>query len=281
MIIAQISDLHIGFAGKGECCKNSDRLRSVIKTLNALQQQPDLLIVTGDLVEHGETWAYKDLKKELKQIECPVYLAFGNHDRREPFKKVFPKTNYSNGYFQYTIEEYPVRILVLDSLNEGKHGGAFCKTRAKWLDDELAKQPNRPTLIVLHHPPIKTGIGWLTADPQDEWVKRLRKVITKYDNVKHIIAGHIHRTIFKTFANTSLSVTQAIAPQTKLELAEIDPNVPDGRTLLVEARPGFCLHQWDGDSFTTHSGQSPCGKAILKYNKKFAFVVKHTMDLDH
>ena len=281
MIIAQISDLHIGYAGEGNCCKNSQRLKDVVETLNGLKRQPDIVIATGDLVEHGKIWAYSDLKQVLKQIKSPVYLAFGNHDRRDTFKEVFPHIPYTNGFLQYTIEEYPVRIIVLDTLEEGRHGGSFCKTRADWLDAELAKQPERPTVIALHHPPIKTGIGWLTADPNADWVIRLRDVILKHSQVEHIMAGHIHRSIYKAFAGTSLSVTQAIAPQTKLELADIDPNVPDGRGLLVEARPGFCLHMWDGDSITTHTSQSPCGKVLLHYDEKFAYVVKHTMDLDH
>ena len=281
MIIAQISDLHLGFAGRGEVCKNAQRLTSVVKTLNNLQRQPDLVLATGDLVEHGKIWAYKDLKQALRQIKSPVYMAFGNHDRREPFAKVFPQIPYEGGFLQYTIEDYPVRILVLDTLDEERHGGSFCTARAKWLESKLAEQPERPTILALHHPPIKTGIGWLTADPKSGWVKRLRGVVEKHKNIKHIMAGHIHRSIFKTFAGTTISVTQAIAPQTKLELADIDPNVPDGRGLLVESRPGFCLHLWDGDSITTHSAQSPCGKVLLHYDEKFAYVVKHTLDLDH
>ncbi len=281
MIIAQISDLHIGYAGEGEPCKNTQRLESVVKTLNDLQRQPDIVIATGDLVENGNTWAYRDLKNALKQIKSPVFLAFGNHDRRSPFADVFPHIPYVDGFLQYTVEDYPVRIIVLDTLEEGRHGGSFCENRAEWLDKKLAEQPERPTILALHHPPIKSGIGWLTADPNADWVKRLHKVVSKYSNIQHILAGHIHRSIYKSFAGTTLSVTQAIAPQSKLELADIDPNVPDGRGLLVEARPGFCLHLWDGDSITSHSGQSPCGKTLISYDEEHAFIVQHTMDLDH
>ena len=281
MIVAQISDLHIGFAGRGKTCANTERLKIVVQALNKLQQQPDLVIATGDLVESGEEWAYRDLKRELKQIKSPVYLAFGNHDSRAPFADVFPHIPYTDGFLQYTIEDHPLRVIVLDTLKEGRHGGSFCEARAAWLHEKLSEQPERPTLIALHHPPINTGIGWLTSNPNAPWVKRLRAVVSQFDNVQHMIAGHIHRSIFSSFANTTLSVTQAIAPQTALELAPVDPNVPDGRDLLVEARPGFCLHLWDGSNLTTHSGQSPAGKTLLSYDQKYAYVVKHTLDLDH
>lgn len=281
MIVAQISDLHIGFAGKGELCINAKRLKLVVEALNSLKLQPDLVLVTGDLVEHGEVWAYEDLKQVLKQINSPVFLAFGNHDRRDAFAQVFPHIPYADGFLQYTIEEHSMRVIVLDTVKEGRHGGSFCERRAAWLEAKLAEQPTRPTLIALHHPPIKTGIGWLTANPDAPWVKRLHDVVSRYDNIQHLIAGHIHRSIFSSFAGTTLSVTQAIAPQTALELATVDPDVPDGRSLLVEARPGFCLHLWDGDNLTTHSGQSPAGKTLLHYDDEYAYVVQHTMDLDH
>lgn len=280
MIIAQISDLHIGYAGEGEACKNKQRLNKVIKSLHNFVRPPDLVLATGDLVEHGELWAYRDLKKALKKLKIPVHMAFGNHDRRAPFLEVFPEYSLVDGFLQYTLEDGPVRIIVLDTLEEGRHGGSFCKNRADWLEARLTEQPDRPTLIALHHPPIKSGIGWLTADPNAPWVKRLQAVISRHDNVKHMAAGHIHRNIYKGFAGTNISVTAAIAPQSKLELAEIDPEKPDGRPMLVEANPGFCLHHWDGDSFTTHSAQSPCGKVLFHYEEKFAYVVRHTLDLD-
>ncbi|PHS40541.1 MAG: phosphodiesterase [Robiginitomaculum sp.] len=281
MIIAQISDLHIGYAGQGNICKNAERLRLVVGALNGLKRKPDLVVATGDLVEKGIEWAYTDLKNALKQIEAPVYLAFGNHDRRQAFGKIFPEFPYADGFLQYTIEDHPVRVIVLDTLDEGRHGGSFCQTRAQWLDARLAEQPKRPTVIAMHHPPIRTGIDWLTIRPGAGWVQRLNDVLSRYDNVKHILAGHIHRSIFKSFAGVTISVSQAIAPQAKLELADIDPDVPDGRILLVEAQPGFCLHLWNGEDITTHSAQAPCGKTLLRYDKKFAHVVRHTLDLDH
>ena len=203
----------------------------------------------------------------------------GNHDNRPAFKEVFSDKNFNNGFLQYVIEDYPVRIIVLDSLKPGRHGGAFCARRAKWLRERLEEQPERPTLIAMHHPPSKTGIGWMTASAEDGWVQRLNKVVKDHDNVVQIICGHIHRSISKGFAGTNVSVSRAVAPQVKLDLAPIDPDVPDDRVLIVDADAGYCLHEWDGEGLTTHHGMSPEGRPIISYNEKHAFVVKLTMDL--
>jgi hypothetical protein len=84
-----------------------------------------------------------------------------------------------DGFLQYAIEDHPLRILVLDTLEEGRHGGNFCETRAAWLSERLAEAPERPTLIVLHHPPIESGLSWMTENPEAEWVKRLEAIVVR------------------------------------------------------------------------------------------------------
>ncbi|HFE39025.1 MAG TPA: phosphodiesterase [Gammaproteobacteria bacterium] len=279
MIIAQITDLHIGFAGKGKPCTNVERLTTVADTINKMLKKPDVIIATGDLVESGEIWAYHELKKAIGKFDYPMYFALGNHDCRENFCSVFTNTQIHDGFVQYTIEDYPVRIIVIDTLQEGMHGGSFCQNRQEWLSTELAKHPEKPTVIAMHHPPIETGIDWLTAHADDEWVKSLQRIIRANRQVIHIMAGHVHRSIYKTFAGTSISVSQAIAPQAKLELASINPQEPDGRAMFVEAQPGFSLHYWDGDSITTHSGQAPCGNVIFHFDDEHAPFIRHAMDI--
>ena len=279
MIIAQITDLHIGFDGKEEKCKNTKRFKKVLAELNTQTQQPDLMLITGDLVESGEDWAYEKLKKTLDKIKIPYYLALGNHDNREKFIGTFSDTNFSNGFLQYTIEDWPLRIIVLDTLEVGKHGGGFCDARAEWLHRTLSEQADRPTLIALHHPPIRTGIAWMTIKEDDIWVERLKETLNPFNNIVHIISGHIHRNIFSRVAGTTLSVSLAVAPQVKLDLGDIDPDRPDNRILLTDAPSGYSLHYWDGAHMTSHSGRAPDGNPVIHYDEKHSFVVRHTMDL--
>ena len=280
MIIAQITDLHLGFEGKDEPCLNTQRLHEVLDSLRALQLQPDLVLITGDLVEHGETWSYKRLQAELEAFDWPYFLAFGNHDRRAAFKSVFPDHPYGDGFLNYTIEDWPLRIVMLDTLAKGRHGGGFCKARMEWLEQTMAEQPERPTLVALHHPPVRTGIAWMTTNINRPWVKNLESVISKHKQVIHMISGHIHRPIYTRFAGTTLTVCPAIAPQVELELADIDPKTPDNRILLTEDPPGFSLHHWRDGQLTTHVGRAPTGRAIVKFDDAHASVVHHTLDLD-
>jgi len=274
MIIAQITDFHIGYQGPTAPCKNMDRLHQVLNAINTLKRKPDLILATGDLVENPEYWAYDMLRDGLSDLSIPVHFLMGNHDARDPFRKVFPEAEFNDGFLQYTIDNYPVRIIALDTLDPGNHGGAFCSRREQWLKAELDKAPQTPTLIAMHHPPIQSGISWLTAQRHDAWVVRLRSLLSGYNNVVHMIAGHIHRNIYTQFAGTTVSVSEAVAPQVKLELKELDKKNQDGRDLIVQSRPIFSLHHWDGFAMTSHSEAAELGRTLVRYDTAHVNAVK-------
>jgi len=280
MLIAQITDLHIGFDGPDITDKNTERFKEVLDHVQNLSVTPDLLLFTGDLVEGGNNWAYKRIKSLLDPINIPKYFVMGNHDNRDLFEETFKTGLFNSGFLNYTIENYDLRIVVLDSLKPGYHGAGFCETRANWLAETLEEQPSRPTLIVLHHPPIDSGIGWLTSSPEMPWVQRFTQTISKYDNIIQILSGHIHRNISQRLGNTLVTVSHAVAPGVALDLSPIDPAKPDNRVLLTDAAGGYSLHDWSGKVLTTHPVNLAVVKPLVRYDEAHSWVVRHTLDLD-
>src|SRR5436305_3103639 len=160
MIIAQISDTHIVAPGKLFRCPvqgsaaDSERgyrefdtaayLARAVATLNALVPRPDVAVVTGDLVDHGEPEEYEHLRALLRPLAMPVFVIPGNHDARDPLRAAFGGDGYlpADGFLQYTVEDYPLRLVALDTLIPGKHSGSLCAERLRWLDRTLAAQPS-------------------------------------------------------------------------------------------------------------------------------------------
>lgn len=253
MLIAQITDVHLGFDQGNPDEPNRRRFDRALKAVLETAPRPDLLLITGDLAEEGDDLvSYQRLRETVADVPIPVHFAMGNHDSRAPFLRVFPEQQTADGFVQYAIEDPRLRILVLDTLEEGRHGGNFCEIRAQWLRDRLAEAPGHPTLIVLHHPPVPTGLSWMTENPLSPWTERLREIVAGHDNVVALIAGHLHRPIVTTWAGTLLAVCPSTAPQVALDLAPIDPERPDGRPMIVADAPGYALHHWDGTALTTH-----------------------------
>ena len=103
-----------------------------------------------------------------------------------------------------------------------------------------------PTVIILHHPPVDTGIEWMSALPDEQWVRRLEAIVRPASQVICLIAGHVHRPIATSFAGKPLIVAPSTAPQVALDLDAVDPQHPDGRALIIADSPGYALHYWDG-----------------------------------
>ena len=266
MLIAQITDIHLGFDRDNPREFNRQRLDRTLEALCALEPLPDLLIATGDIADDGDDrLSYARFREATDVLPFPVLHALGNHDSREPFLEIFPDTPTADGFVQYAIDQFPVRILVLDTLEEGRHGGGFCETRAAWLAERLAEQPDRPTLIVLHHPPIDSGLSWMSEDPDAPWVRRLHAIVSRHDNIVAMISGHLHRQVVTLWAGTTLAVCPSTAPQVALDLAEIDPDRPDGRPMIVADPPGYALHYWNGEGLITHFDTAEDHTVLARY----------------
>jgi 3',5'-cyclic AMP phosphodiesterase CpdA len=275
MLVAQVTDIHLGFQPDDPAEMNRKRFDDVIATLLAMNPQPSLLLATGDLTENGTIAAYQTLKSITDRLPFPVYFALGNHDVRANFRAVFPDVPVTaSGHVQYAVTHGPLRFVVLDTLAEGQHGGALSAEQAQWLDETLA-QDGRPTVLVLHHPPIETGNGWMTEDLDAPWVQRLAAVVHRHPQVIRMITGHLHRAIVTGWHGTTLAVCPSSAPQVAIDFRSIDPADPDGRDMIVAEAPGFAVHWWTGQDLVTHYGSGGDHPVLARYNSRMQATVQH------
>jgi 3',5'-cyclic AMP phosphodiesterase CpdA len=275
MLIAQITDVHLGFDQGNPDELNRRRLDAALRTLAEMVPPPDLLLATGDLADIGDdSLSYARLREAVADLPFPVHYALGNHDGRAAFRAAFPDARMPDGFHQYAIEAGNLRILVLDTLEEGRHGGAFCETRAAWLSARLAEAPGRPTLLVLHHPPIGSGHSWMTENPQAGWVKRLETLVSAQSNIVAVIAGHLHRPMVAQWAGTTLAVCPSTAPQVALDFQPIDPERPDNRPMIVAGPPWFAIHHWDGTRLVTHFDTAGEHEILARFGPKLQPLIR-------
>jgi 3',5'-cyclic AMP phosphodiesterase CpdA len=275
MLIAQITDIHLGFEPGNPDEPNRRRLDQTLEHLLTIKPRPDLLLLTGDLADKGKDQeSYRQLKNALQDYPIPAHFCMGNHDSREPFFDLFSEVPRASGFLQYAIEGHPLRVLMLDTLEVNRHGGGFCEDRAAWLQERLSEQPERPTLLALHHPPIPTGLSWMAENPDSLWAERLRGLVAAHDNIVGLIAGHLHRPIVMLWAGKTLVVCPPTSPQLALDLDTIDPDQPDGRPMIVAAPPGFAIHFWTGKELITHFGSVQEDPVVARYDERFQRVVR-------
>ncbi|MEE4201951.1 metallophosphoesterase [Erythrobacter sp.] len=257
VLIAQITDTHIGFepeAGENEF--NFVRFRNVLGHLLSQPVQPDLLILSGDLTDGGQAECYERIRDTVADCGFPVAVIPGNHDNREEMLRAFPDCPTADGFAQFAIElgegDDMLRVLCLDSFEPGRHGGAFCETRAAWLARELADHPDTPTVLFLHHPPVVAGIEWMDPRPGEEWYRRFHDTVRGHSQIASIQAGHLHRPLHSVVEGIPLSVTPAVAPAVALDLRPMDADVADSRPIVAAEPPFYSLHLWRGGALVSH-----------------------------
>ena len=134
LIIAQITDLHIGAPATGNSPDNSLRLVQVLDAIKTLQPQPDMVIATGDLTQDGRPEQYHKLKSLIANFPIPIHWMLGNHDDKAAFQMVFETSSADASSISLIIETDTLRIILLDSHGAGRHAGCFDASQASWLD---------------------------------------------------------------------------------------------------------------------------------------------------
>lgn len=253
VLIAQITDTHVGFepeAGENEF--NFVRFRNVLGHLLSQPVLPDMLILSGDLTDGGLPDGYVRIRNLISDCPFPVHVIPGNHDSRDEMLKAFPECPVADGFAQFALEFDGMRVLCLDSFEPGRHGGAFCETRAAWLARELAAHPDTPTVLFMHHPPAVAGIEWMDPRPHEAWFQRFHETVRGHKQIISIQAGHLHRPLHTMVEGIPLSVTPAVAPAVALDLRPMDTEVADKRPIVAAEPPFYSLHLWKGGSLVSH-----------------------------
>jgi 3',5'-cyclic AMP phosphodiesterase CpdA len=269
MLIAQMTDIHIGFApGDEPDPLNHRRFRAVLARLCQAPSRPDMLVLTGDITEHGDRESFETAAALLAACPFPVWPMVGNHDSREGLLQAFPQIRAaSGGFLHHVLERDGLRIVLLDTIAPGRHGGAFCEARQAWLAARLDEAPAVPTLIFMHHPPVVSGIDWMDPDPGEPWVRRFGAAVEGRGNVLAIHCGHLHRPLAARFRGIPLHVTPSVAPLVALDLRPTDPDRPDGRALITTEPPSYALHRWDGATLATHYESVGDWRALARYSE--------------
>ena len=203
MLICQLTDLHVCAPGSpsNRVSETNMFTARAFRTVAAMTQAPDVVLITGDLTESGMLPEYANLARMIRQhLRMPVYVIPGNHDRRDNFRDALadmPGVTSDPVYVQYAIDDLPVRLVMLDTVVFGSGHGELRAEQLSWLDRTLAAVPDKPTLIGMHHPPFACGIAHMDRIALRH-AEAFAAVIARHRQVRRIVCGHHHRPIFAT-----------------------------------------------------------------------------------
>lgn len=186
--VVQLSDCHLFGDSNGRLMGVNTRssFEAVLGHVMTEVDNPDLIVITGDLTQDDSRASYEWLRQQLDKTTVPYYWTAGNHDITELMIQVCPDA--MNKY----LETGNWQLLFLDSHQEGMIPGQLATTELDFLQHKLEQNPNRHTLIAFHHPPYTINSPWLDdinlQNSEDFWQR-----IEQASNVRGIINGHIHQ----------------------------------------------------------------------------------------
>ncbi|HED16840.1 MAG TPA: phosphodiesterase, partial [Gammaproteobacteria bacterium] len=164
-------------------------LTRVLETARTDIQNSDLILATGDLSDDGSDASYQALNRVFGKLPIPIMPLPGNHDLPERVSACLDASNILHeGYQVYDHWQ----IITLNSARPNHVGGQLAPDQLLWLQQRLRAEPERHTLIALHHPPVEVGSRWMDEimlASADE----LFKILDQHQQVRAVIWGHIHQ----------------------------------------------------------------------------------------
>ena len=261
MLIVQISDLHVtpkgtiayGLKDTGEALKNA------VSHINRLVPAPDAAVVTGDIADGGTPEAYRRSREILTDLSVPYYVVPGNHDNKKNLLDAFEDHAYlRNGnsaeeddpVIFYVLDDYPVRLIGMDSSVRGKHSGGLDEQTLGRLRSALEEQPDRMTVVFMHHPPFPTAVRPIDR-PGFAGSREFGEIIRANPQVERVLCGHLHRTIVRRFSGATATTCPSATLQLRLDMRE------DGLLRFNLEPPGFMVHvldrSWGEPALLTHT----------------------------
>lgn len=253
MLIAQLSDTHVSKPGKlfGGHKDTREAFKRSLSRIGALNQKPDLLLLSGDLAETGAPEEYDFIAEQLSHAPCPVVAIPGNHDIREEMLRKLPDcvTAQDGGHLSFVHDALPLRVIGLDTIVPGAVNGELCERRLAWLEQTLAAGRGRPTLIAMHHPPVRTGFVAMDNYGIRRGTEAFASIIAKHAaDIRAIVSGHVHRMILGNLAGVPVLIAPAASLAFALDLGE-RPSLN-----FVEEPPQFLVHTWNAEmGLTSHA----------------------------
>ena len=239
MILAHISDLHIGQDRGDGGARALQRAQAVVERLNGLDGELDGVLVTGDLADHGLPEEYATVRELLATLRFPVATCPGNHDERRAFLGTLLQEPDEDGAINRVHRMGGYTIAMADSSIPGRDDGHLDDDTLTWLDKVLAETDD-PALICFHHPAVRLGIPFVDGIRLTE-PEGLAEVVHAHDNVVAVLCGHAHTGATTTFAGRPLVVAPGVVSTAVLPFestAVVDYGLP----------PAVAFHLFDDNA---------------------------------
>lgn len=229
-------------------------LRQVVATVRRLDPAPVFAVLGGDLASPdllprdqpptAEEWepSYHLLAEILGELPCPIHFLVGNHDHRVAFNRVLRRDAPTpDAPHYYTFDHQGYHFIALDSQEPGQAGGFIDGAQLEWLERDLARHRDRPTIVFVHHHPWPLGLAWIDTMKVRNG-EQLMTMLDGHAQIRWVVCGHVHLDQ----AIQQGHLTMLTTPSTCIQMSKLSQA---GKAL--PGPPGFRVVDVAGDALST------------------------------
>ncbi|MDB2667029.1 metallophosphoesterase [Luminiphilus sp.] len=188
MTLVQVTDTHLTGDSDGTLLgMNTERSARQVIDAALASQQPDCVLVTGDIAADGQAAAYEQLNGFFNHRVPTLWLP-GNHDDVRAQKDAY------RDHLKRRIVGRHWDVLMLETQVVGKVGGYFSSAELDALQRAVADAAagDKSLLIATHHPLRALQSTWLDEQAVSNASAALTIMQALSDRVV-VVSGHVHQ----------------------------------------------------------------------------------------
>lgn len=275
--IAQLSDTHFLAAGDdaegGFAYDTDDAFAAVHAHIEERHAQSplDLIVVTGDVADHGHPAQYQKAAAAFGQLSAPVNVCPGNHDQDVTFTAgmgrptigISRALELGNWCFLFVdsnagamVADENGRLIDPDNYDDRLHrNGALGEREASWVRDMCATTQADHVFIWLHHPPaVPPGLGE-DAAYEAEWAD----LVPQLPKLRGFGGGHTHVPDEWAFGGLPVFVSPALKNNFDLQAKTMLPPGYRSYEFKADGTVTSNVHLTDDDRWP----RQPLGRAVM------------------
>lgn len=227
LTVLQLSDIHL-FADPQQCLHEQLVEQNLQEMIAHIQQYEtiDMILLTGDLTDQGSALAYQRLVDYFSPLAATIVALPGNHDHLETFNTEFAGTTIMTTGSQIIGGWH---IIGLNSVIAGHCEGRLSDDELDFLQHNLLKHSDLPTVIALHHHvlPVNGAMDSIMLTNPNAFLE----IIRPHSQVQCVLSGHVHQE-FSVIQNNVQFLT---VPATSYQMKVNNDTFSDDCSL----RPGY------------------------------------------
>ena len=230
----------------------------------------DLVVVTGDVADHGRPAQYQRAAEAFSQLDAPVNVCPGNHDQDAAFTTGMGRPTVGTsralelGAWCFLFADSNAGVMVPhesgrhvdpDDYGDRLHrNGSLGEREASWVRDMCAATSADHVFVWLHHPPA-APVG-LTRD--DDYTAEWQALLSDLPQIRGLGGGHTHVPDHYEFEGRPVFVSPALKNNFDLGANTLLPPGYRSYEFRADGSVDGDLHLVDDPRWPRH----PIGRAV-------------------